>query len=245
MSNEQQRILARVRKMMNLANDAGATAGERDNALRMAHATLAKYNLDIAQMEANEVQGKNKDEPREQLDKVFHGTVWTRRCCMAIGQLFFCSYFYQRLGANTDNAKHTFVGRHSNVVTAQAIAEFVVQSIHDEAKKHMRSRGANYAIYRAFAQAATEQVLYRCYVLRQESEKQTADVAAKVPGTALVLASLYAKEQSENSKFIEQGLGIMLRTRKQTTREVDDYEARSAGMKHGANVSLNKQIGGA
>ena len=43
------RALARVRKMLALANDAAATEGERENALRMAHATLAKYNLELAE----------------------------------------------------------------------------------------------------------------------------------------------------------------------------------------------------
>lgn len=58
MTNEdKERILSRVRKMLRLANDAGATEGKRDNAMRMAHATLAKYNLDIAQAEESGVVG--------------------------------------------------------------------------------------------------------------------------------------------------------------------------------------------
>ena len=44
--------LERVKKMLTLANDAGATEGERDNALRMAHATLAKHNLTLSEAEA-------------------------------------------------------------------------------------------------------------------------------------------------------------------------------------------------
>ena len=47
--DERNKILARVRKLLNLANNAAATEGERDNAMRMAHATLAKYNLSLAE----------------------------------------------------------------------------------------------------------------------------------------------------------------------------------------------------
>lgn len=39
------RILQRVRKMMALANDKAASDGERENAMRMAHATLASIVL--------------------------------------------------------------------------------------------------------------------------------------------------------------------------------------------------------
>jgi len=38
--------------MLRLANDAGASEGERHNAMRMAHATLAKHNLDLASVES-------------------------------------------------------------------------------------------------------------------------------------------------------------------------------------------------
>lgn len=62
-TEEQARVLARVRKMMALANDdAAASDGERDNALRMAHATLLKHNLTMA---AAEEAGATAEEARE------------------------------------------------------------------------------------------------------------------------------------------------------------------------------------
>jgi hypothetical protein len=58
---DREKVLARVKKMMTLATDAGASEGERENALRMAHATLAKYNLTMSEAEAT---GKKSEEAR-------------------------------------------------------------------------------------------------------------------------------------------------------------------------------------
>lgn len=45
------KIINRVKKMMALANDPAASDGERENALRMSYAILAKYNLDMTDVE--------------------------------------------------------------------------------------------------------------------------------------------------------------------------------------------------
>jgi len=46
------KVLARLKKCLILANNEGATEGERDTAMKHAHAILAKYNLSIAEAEA-------------------------------------------------------------------------------------------------------------------------------------------------------------------------------------------------
>ena len=70
MSTPHEKIMARVKKMLTLAYDKGATEGERDNALRMAHKYLAKYNLDIAEVEASGDK-KAKGEPRVEETSIF------------------------------------------------------------------------------------------------------------------------------------------------------------------------------
>lgn len=68
--SEKIKILGRIRKMLALANNEGASEGERDNALRMAHATLAKYNLDMAEVESS---GKPQQEARAIVKKQYYG----------------------------------------------------------------------------------------------------------------------------------------------------------------------------
>src|SRR5215472_4319088 len=83
-----EQILARVRKMLALANDAGATEGERDNALRMAHATLAKYNLDLAAAEIAGGEDERADslEPRVEQAGKFGGWAWAQHIANSIAE---------------------------------------------------------------------------------------------------------------------------------------------------------------
>jgi hypothetical protein len=94
MDFDKAKILSRVRKLMALANDAGATEGERDNAIRMAHATLAKYNLSISEVEAS---GKTTDEKRvidNDLRTIAHP--WIVTVMHGIAALYFCEYLSAR-----------------------------------------------------------------------------------------------------------------------------------------------------
>src|SRR5277367_6879077 len=87
-TNEIARATARIRKMLALAADAGATEGERDSALRMAHATMIKYNLDAVEMGAAAA-----DDPRSENDGTFLGFPWSQRICVSVARLMFCRYY--------------------------------------------------------------------------------------------------------------------------------------------------------
>ncbi len=85
------KIINRIKKMMALANDPGASDGERDNALRMAYATLAKYNLAM-----EDVQGKptGPQEARATRFVEAYGRPWALSLAQAVAKLFFCTYYY-------------------------------------------------------------------------------------------------------------------------------------------------------
>lgn len=108
-------VLSRVRKMLALANDAAVSEGERDNALRMAHATLAKYNLSLSEAET---AGADADESRVS-DSAAEtiGHAWLRTIFYAVAQLYFCKYYTARL--NGQKVRHYFIGRESNTTTAR------------------------------------------------------------------------------------------------------------------------------
>ena len=256
-ATESARVLARVRKMMNLANDAGATEGERDNALRAVHATLAKYNLDLATLPDALPGGASGEEAREARSKEFLGRTWTRHVANATATLFFCSYFYRRTREGAHTVEHSFVGRHSNVVTAQEMAEYLVLSVHAEATRYQRAHGGNYAQYRAFAQGATQRIVARCHELRcaastgapqgAEAGVGASTTSAQPEGTidrsmGLVLASVYEKEKRANDSYIAQSLQLKVRERSTRERFSPDYDARRAGAEYGGRVSLNRQL---
>ena len=192
--NENTRILERVRKMLALANAAGATEGERDNALRMAHATMAKYNLELADLEA---AGKQTEEPREEVTDLFYGRPWGRIACHAAARLFFCEYLYRSATKGKDT-KHSYFGRRSNAQAAIELSKFLVRSIQIEARKRAREAGQGNEYLRSFAIGAAHRVRERV----DEIIRSTTAGQIGTESKALVLASLYKREHDANQALI-------------------------------------------
>lgn len=231
------RVISRIRKMIALANDAGATEGERDNALRMAHATLVKHNLDITSIDGEATAAQ---EQRVQEAGVFHGVPWARTICHSIAKLFFCKYFSVRFSANTDDKKHYFVGRTSNATTAMHLAQFVVEAVNREAKAY--TRGQHYSVYRAFGAGAANRIYARCEKLRAAQEAAPPPELLAAPGTALVLASVYAAEAEANDAYLK-AAGRKLTTHRGGAK-VYDRDAHAAGTRFGDGVTLSPFITG-
>src|ERR1700733_3738020 len=169
MSTDSDKILEPVRKMLRLANDAGATEGERDNAMRMAHATLAKYNLDLAAIEST-TQTHNPDEPRIETVGTFGGWPWARSVCHSVAELFFCSYIYSK-GQSAWKTHHYFIGRTSNATTAAIVAEFVVGAVSREAQRLARECYGGAGFVRSFGWGAASRVRERVQQLKQDKQQ--------------------------------------------------------------------------
>lgn len=233
MSNDffnKDRVLDRVRKMMALVNDAGASEGERDNAMRMAHATLAKYNLSMAEAEAH---GKQEKEKRGPADIKSRSRPWIRSVMQAVAHLFFCEYFYTARGNDQWNY---FVGKESNVITAIEIAKYVVDSIVREGGAKQRAGGYDGAWRVSFSKGAAFRVTSRCRALRADQENAT-----RGTGTSLVLADLYTQEQSANEKYISDVMGQKLVVKGSRTKAPG--HGFHEGAEFGDKVGLHRQVG--
>jgi hypothetical protein len=244
-NSEKDRVLARVKKMLNLANDAGASEGERDNALRMAHATLAKHNLSMA--EASQADTSRGEARIEETAKNI-GYPWARQAAHAVAGLFFCKYFYMDVYTATgkprsDACRHFFVGRESNATTAREMAIYVLQSILREANRRRVAEQQTWTWHTSFCKGAAARVRVRCSMLRDEAEKADAARAAASPssGTSLVLASLYALETTANEAFIAsrgRKLGVV-----QSREHAPSVSGYADGAAFGNSISLNRQVG--
>lgn len=234
----QDRIIERVRKMLALANDAAATQGERDNALRMAYATLAKHNLDLADVGSSQPQEK-----REEQSARMSVYPWARGIAHSIAGLFFCEYYFSRAAGKT--AHHYFVGRTSNAITASEMSQYILDNVFKELRKRFGSDTNPEA--RAFATGVETALRRRCRELREAATNADApSTAAGVTGAtggALVLADLYKTEQDANKAWIADNVGG-LKTAADRTKAVG-YAAHAAGVAHGKTISLAAQIGGA
>lgn len=230
------RALDRVRKMLALANDASAAEGERDNALRMAHSTLAKHNLSLV-----DVDNMTTSEKRTSLELETMCWPWMRSTAFGIAELFFCKYFFSRVRKNY--IKHHFIGRLSNATTASDLSRYVIASIVKEAAKAKRETpyaGSDFVV--SFCKGAAHKVHHRCIELRTEAERAS-QVTPTVTstGTALVLASVYSAEATANNDYLKNTLQIQLKTSASRERQ-SSRDGYNAGAAFGARVNLSCQL---
>lgn len=225
------RIIERVRKMLALANDSAASEGERENALRMAHATLAKHNIDMAAVGNSQPQ-----EERGQQVKRMSVYPYARGIAHAIAGLFFCRYYFCRdTGAS---AMHYFIGKQSNAITASEMTDYILGNLFKELRQRYGSVSAPKA--RAFATGVEAAIRARCWALQQAA---SAEATTDAPGTALVLANLYKTEDAENGAWLDACVG-KIKVLEDRTKPVTPDAYRS-GIAHGKTISLNNQIGAA
>lgn len=240
----QDRVIERVRKLLNLANDAAATEGERENALRMAYATLAKHNIDIARVGSTQPQEK-----REEQQVRMSVYPWARGIAHSLAGLFFCEYYYSRAAGKY--AQHYFVGRTSNAITASEMSQYVIESVFKELRKRFGSETNPEA--RGFATGVEAALRTRCYQMKRAATDhrapQTAGSVAgnieggeaQAAGGALVLADFYKTEAEANRAWIDENVQG-LKVTKDRTKAVG-LSAYAAGKEHGKTINLSAQIG--
>lgn len=223
-----ERIIDRIKKMLALANDLAATEGERDNALRMAYATMAKYNIDMA-----EVDARDRQEERINFNRESWSWLWAKQVNKIVGELFFCKYYFgQKI--NGTQCKHHFVGRESNAMTAAVMADYIVNSILREGRAIYKQNTAPGT--RAFAIGAMHALHARVEVIKAE---RAAEQEAATPGTALVLANLYLTEMQANEEFCAD---LGLRKSKASNRAISNGDAYAQGRAYGDTINLSAQV---
>lgn len=257
--NVENKVLGRIKKMLALGNDAGATEAERETALRMAYNLLAKHNLSMSDLPADQ-----NNEAREELFTTISADKWARDLAAAVAKLFFCSYYFSRAGT-AGKDRHYFVGRQSNTVTAMYMAEYLIKSVKREAGKRYKTPTTPQG--RSFCVGAVSTIWRRVNQMIAKGTETTApstptaqqaandavgtialgysgqDVDAVSGSTALTLVKLHASEQEANAAWINANVGDL----KEHKDRADNRLRGGAyfdGKDYGKTVSLNQQIGG-
>ena len=225
--SDMDKVLDRVKKMVTLGTNEGATEAERETALRMAYKILAKHNLSMSDLPADSiVEVRLRNEMTISADK------WARNVCQSVAKLFFCHYFFKRTNTSGKDI-HVFVGLQSNSVTAMNMSDFLVKAIKREASKLYKSPTSPEGRSFCVGTMAT---------IHKRVEAMIADTTESEPGTAVAIINLHKSEQGLNKKFLEdEGTSL-----KVSTRRADNslrYGAFMDGKDFGGKVSLNKQVG--
>lgn len=235
MNDDIKHILERVKKMLAIANDSAAAEGERENAMRMAHKTLAKYNLSVADL-------KEEADDRQFIDGVMPAYLWSRIIANSIAHLFFCENYSMSIRGQGSKAKQFFIGREANAITAREMTDYVIKSIAKEGKQRMRENFEDTRWWLSFCKGASHRIATRCIQLRKEEERASQEAPTQSStGTALVLASVYQTEMERNKALIA-AQGIKVRQSKSSERNTD-WSAHAAGREFGDKINLGKQLG--
>jgi len=216
-----EKVIERIKKMLRLANDPAASSGERDNAMRMVQATLAKYNLSIGNLGSTDDRGRS--------DVLAYGRPWARTVGAACAKLYFCKYFYIRTGK--DNAYHCFVGTEANRVIAEEMLKYLIWSIFRES----RSACTSTADRNSFGAGAASKLWERAVELTEKPPEK-----AYSGSTALVLVGHYDQEESRNAQWLQEQ-GVALKVKKTRTR-LGSMSGFSKGRVFGEKAFLNKQV---
>lgn len=244
------KVIERVRKLLALANDAGANEHEAGLALERAMSLLAAHNLSM-----DEVQSQATDEePTSDAVVVRYRENWRRTVCLGLGRLYFCRYYYEeRLvpGANTSNKQrgegHVFVGLPHNVAVAREMATYLFSTVHrlavDYARQERIEKGSGYSeAVNAFRLAAGNRLYHRMDELRRSAER--GELKASSGGTNLpAMVDLYKRLEDLNDEWLRKR-GIKLQTANSRT-SMKNARAFAAGDAAAKGINLQPQLGGA
>ena len=222
----QDQVIAKIRKTLALANGKGGTEHEREAAMRQAFKLLAKYNLDMAQIEGAE------EPDRAEITVEFYQSPFTRRMARAIAELFFCKYLYFK-----GTKSHLFIGSPANSTTAAEMAQYVVKSVIREGNRTIPIMSER----TSFMYGAADMIMQRCHNMRMEAERASQQEATA--GTALVLASVYQQEAQKNEDYFAEKYGGQAKTAKSRNFNRMDAGGYAAGAEYGSKINLNRQVG--
>lgn len=217
-------IIAKIRKMLELANNSAASEGERENALRMAHNLLIKHNLEMKDLQEHEIKENRTTEKAETFKMK-----WCREVAGAIAHLFMCKMYWQDI--NGTKCKYSFVGKESNATTAALMTEYVISSILKEARK----------LYKQNLCPQSRQFGFGAAYKLWDRVQQMVKTSSTGTGTGLIVLEMYDQEKAANEEFIKAS-GTTLRIIRESETQITDYQAFNKGSKYGDKIDLNLQV---
>lgn len=235
-----EKILNRIKKMLNLGHDSGATDAERETALAMAHKLMKKFNIDAAQVAA--LDDRAQDEARGRMVFIYGNQQWALRTAQAICRLFMCEFYFQRSAQLKGKVYFCVIGTAANASTARMLCEFILAGVNRQSCIASRNDGLtskNRAAYRhSFTEAAGARICYRVIEMLEEIKAQN----EPVPGTSLVVQSLYDREAERNKQWLTEHLPNLKQSKARRSNMYDDrgYERGDA---YGKAVHLGKVVG--
>lgn len=129
MTDNLDKVIERINKLLALARDGGATEAEAELAMAKAQEMMAEYNLSAATLEAK--GGKKEDRVKQREDQNLMYT-WKRELLEQVAKVNFCHVFIvekktaagQKIGGG-----YQIIGRESNTVATRVMFNYLLATI--------------------------------------------------------------------------------------------------------------------
>lgn len=126
-------VVEKVRKMLALAHDKGATENESQSAMLMAQRLMAKHNITVSDVD---VEDDEKEVVHENVTEIQRTIWWKKSLASVIGGNFRCITYTQRYGNGKSSI--VFLGLKEDVEIAKEVFAFAIDSIQHYANKYVR-----------------------------------------------------------------------------------------------------------
>lgn len=252
MSDKNNKLIERIKKLLKLANDAGATEAEAATAMSKVSEILAEHNLTMAQVDAT----VSKDDERVQGHKGRHthrNNKWEIHLFSGAASLNFCDYYTNHLldvTGKLQRLQHVTIGKPVNVLAAELLAEYLVETVNRMAKAYsvtgaccaaaLAAKTSNAMAAHRYKQGMAirlRQRMAELKILRSKTATKTSD-GRNLPA----LQDAYDAAQQQIQLWHQQAnLGLEMKSHKLKGHS----RALSQGMKDADTVNLDTQLGGA
>lgn len=216
-------IIDKIRKLMALAGNNPSEA-EREAAMRKAHQLLIQHNLSMTDVQINVESVAVYADDADYKNEPFRRVILT-----AIAKLYFCEVVFtiqqKRVRAN-------FVGMKVDAEIAKTVANSILVSVAHQASIHHNANGLKG--WSAFANGAALAIHHRCMDMIRTAHNE------KVPGTALVVQSLYETRRREAEGVIAEHWPTLRKAGRGMSAK--DAHSSMSGMAFGSTVALTQKV---
>ena len=225
---EQFTILSRIKKLLALTEDRGATPEEAAAAAAKAQSLLFEHNLSMASVDSHEIGAKVEsiENIDVNMDANARTITWKRSLLFIVAKCNFCKGVYKP----GSTIMHV-IGKPSNVEIVQYMAEHIGREIERLAKLHSKTTlGSKAAFVNSFCRGAVVTIQDRLKAQMVQNEHASAAC------TALVVQSKGALDLAVKSFY-----PVLVSAR--SSGRVSNYSGYEAGREAGKNIGLHKGVG--
>lgn len=225
-------ILERIRKLLALANDKGASENEASTAMKLAMGLMARHNIEEEALAKKDVK-ENLVKQYVSKEEFWHDAAFNASC-----HLFNCRMLF------AGSRGYWAIGHESHVAAALLTFPYItnqVERLYKQALPRGMTKSDRANFRRTFKDACARRVAVRAMELMAELRRNDEEAKAATGSTALVVASMMDRQLREVDDFMKTAFDkIGVRNVKGRSGGLGTAAGDAAGHK----VNLSRQVTG-